>query len=158
MARNSKATILIHVDDIFFVGFKSYWNVFLEQISQKFSISHDQLNGPGSTIKFLRRTMTELDDGLIITPGTSVEKVVKLYEKSHGAVRSQKTPRDSSIQLPGNSAKLDKKDSTAFQSIVGLCLYVSRERPDLMFPIKELACSMASPTVTALGHLRKLVL
>ena len=26
-----------------------------------------------------------------------------------------------------------------------------------MFPIKELACSMASPTVTALGHLRKVV-
>jgi hypothetical protein len=40
--------------------------------------------------------------------------------------------------------------------MVGLCVYIARERPDLMFPIKELACAMATPTVAALGHLRKL--
>ena len=71
--------------------------------------------------------MTETNDGLVITPGTSIEKVVKSFEESFGAVRSQKTPCDPSVQLPDTSAKLDKKDSTAFRSIVGLCLYVSRE-------------------------------
>ena len=61
--------------------------------------------------------MTETEDGLVIAPGTSVEKVVKLFEKSFGSVRAQKTPRDQSINLPDNSAKLDKKDTTSFRSI-----------------------------------------
>ena len=82
MARNSKATILIHVDDILFVGLKSFWDeVFLKEMQQKFSISHEQLDGVGSSIKFLRRTMTETNEGLVITPGTNVEKMVRIYLK-----------------------------------------------------------------------------
>ena len=34
---------------------------------------------------------------------------------------------------------------------------MSRERPDLMFTIKELASSMAAPTMTSLQRLRKMV-
>ena len=73
-----------------------------------------------------------------------------------GQYELRKTPCDPSIQLPDNSPKLDKKDTTSFRSMVGLCVYIARERPDLMFPIKELACAMATSTVAALGHLRKL--
>ena len=40
---------------------------------------------------------------------------------------------------------------------MGLCLYIGRERPDLMFAIKELSSSMSSPTLSSLQHLRKLV-
>jgi hypothetical protein len=73
IARNLKATILIHVDDILVVGLKSFWeDVFLKEMKQKFSISHEQLDGVGSSIKFLRRTMTETNDGLVITPGTKL--------------------------------------------------------------------------------------
>ena len=66
-------------------------------------------------------------------------------------------PCDPSLQLVDNSQKLDEKDSSNFRSVVGLCLYVARERPDLMFGIKELAALMSSPTVVALQHLRKLI-
>ena len=147
MARNSKATILIHVDDILVVGLKSFWeDVFLKEMKQKFSISHEQLDGVGSSIKFLRRTMTETNDGLVITPGTNVEKLVRLFEKAFGSARAQKTPCDPSIQLPDNSSKLDKKDATSFRSSVGLCLYIARERPDLnqracMFDVFTHSCS-----------------
>ena len=73
IARNLKATILIHVDDTLVVGLKSFWeDVFLKEMKQKFSISHEQLDGVGSSIKFLRRTMTETNDGLVITPGTKL--------------------------------------------------------------------------------------
>ena len=51
--------------------------------------------------------------------------------------------------------RLSEKDSCAFRSIIGLCLYVGRERPDLMFTIEELASCMSSPTVATLGRLRK---
>lgn len=93
----------------------------------------------------------------MLTPGTSVEKVVRLFEDAFGTARKQKGPCDASIQLQDDSEKLSAKDATAYRSVVGLCLYISRERPDLMFTIKELASSMSSPSRTSLQRLRKLV-
>ena len=93
----------------------------------------------------------------MLTPGTSVEKVVRLFEDAFGTARIQKGPCDASIQLQDDSEKLSAKDATAYRSVVGLCLYISRERPDLMFTIKELASSMSSPSRTSLQRLRKLV-
>ena len=79
MARTKECTIIIHVDDILFVGLKTFWtDVFLPNMSQKFSISHDQLQGNGTSIKFLRRTITEVPEVLVLSPGTSVSKVVQL--------------------------------------------------------------------------------
>ena len=126
-------------------------------MSQKFSISHDQLQGNGTSIKFLRRTITEVPEGLVLSPGTSVAKVVQSFEQHFGTARAQKIPCDSSLQLVDNSQKLDDKDASNFRSVVGLCLHVGRERPDLMFAIKELAAVMACPTVVSLQHLRKLI-
>jgi hypothetical protein len=92
-----------------------------------------------------------------MTPGTSVEKVVRAFEERFGVARSQKIPCSSEIQLEDNSPLLSPRDASAFRSVVGLCLYIGRERPDLMFTIKELASSMASPTMTALQRLRKMI-
>ena len=158
LAKNQHATILIHVDDIMFVGKKSFWeNTFLKGMSEKFSVSHSQLNGLGTSVTFLKRKITEMDGWLMLTPGTSVEKVVKAFESAFGVARKQKVPCDSSIQLPDGSEKLNSQDCSSYRSIIGLCLYVSRERPDLMFTIKELASSMAAPTLTSVQRLRKLV-
>ena len=41
--------------------------------------------------------------------------------------------------------------------VIGLCLYVGRERPDLAYTIKELSSVMSAPTTTSLLHLRKLI-
>ena len=158
LAKNQHATILIHVDDIMFVGKKSFWeNTFLKGMSEKFSVSHSQLNGLGTSVTFWKRKITEMDGWLMLTPGTSVEKVVKAFESAFGVARKQKVPCDSSIQLPDGSEKLNSQDCSSYRSIIGLCLYVSRERPDLMFTIKELASSMSTPTLTSVQPLRKLV-
>ena len=158
LARTEQATILIHVDDILYIGKRDFWrDVFLKKMGEKFSISHDELTGTGSSIKFLRRTITEVEDGIVFSPGTNVSKVVQAFEEAFGAARAQKIPCDSSIQLPDTSQKLDQRDSSSYRSIVGLCLYIGRERPDLMCAIKELSAAMSSPTLSSLQHLRKLV-
>ena len=54
LARNKSCTIIIHVDDIIFVGSRTYWqDVFLKRMSEKFSISHSQLDGVGTSVSFL---------------------------------------------------------------------------------------------------------
>ena len=117
LARTTEATILIHVDDILYVGKRGFWrNVFLQKMGEKFSISHDELTGTGSSIKFLRRTITEIDGGLVLSPGTQVSKVVQAFETAFGAARAQKIPCDSSIQLPDTSQKLDQRDSSNYSA------------------------------------------
>ena len=121
-------------------------------MGEKFPISHDELTGTGSSIKFLRRRITEVDDGLVLSPGTKIAKVVQAFEEAFGLARAQKIPCDAGIQLPDSSQKVDEKDSSASRSIVGLCLYIGRERFDLMFTINELSSSISSPTLTSLQH------
>ena len=89
-----------------------------------------------------------MGDSLMLTPGISVARVVKLFEESFGVARSQKIPCNAEIQIEDASQELGARDATAYRSIVGLCLYISRARPDLMFTIKELASSMSKPTLT----------
>ena len=149
---------MIHVGDILYVGLKPFWNdVFLKRMKERFSMSHDELTGAGSSISFLRRKIMEVEDGLILAPGTTVDKVVSSFEKTFGQARQQKVPCDASIQLPDNSQRLSEKDSKAYRSIVGLCLYAGRDRLDLMYTIKELASCMSAPTLTSLARLRKMV-
>ena len=56
LASNGSSTLLVHVDDILYVGNKSDWETFLKGMSLKFSVSHSQLEGVGTSISFLRRT------------------------------------------------------------------------------------------------------
>ena len=158
LARTKDAAIMIHVDDILYVGTKQFWDgSFLKEMKSKFTVSHEQLEGPGSSIKFLRRKMIETTDGLVLMPGTTVERVVNAFESVFGSARLQKVPSDSGIQLTDTSPHLNDRDSSMFRSIIGLCLYIGRERPDLMYTIKELASHMSCPTVAALGRLRKMI-
>ena len=66
LARTPEATIMIHVDDILFVGLKSFWNdVFLKKTKKRFTVSHDELKGVGSSITFLRRKITEVENRMV---------------------------------------------------------------------------------------------
>ena len=56
-------------------------------MNEKFAINYSQLGDKGSSITFLKRKITDMDDWLLLTPGTSVEKVVKLFETSFGVVK-----------------------------------------------------------------------
>ena len=143
---------MIHVDDILFVGLRSFWNdKFLKKMKERFTVSHDELKGVGSHITFLRRKIMEVENGLILAPGTTVEKVADAFESAFGSARCQKLPNDPSLQMPDSSQKLSASDASAYRSIVGLCLYIARERPDLMYTIKELSACMSSPTLAALA-------
>ena len=101
--------------------------------------------------------MIQLDDGILITPGVPIEKIVEAYESAFGAVRAQMVPCDSSIQLEDVSQALKPTDASNYRSIVGMALYLGRDRPDAIFAIKEFAGRMSRPTLISLQHLKKLV-
>ena len=98
-----------------------------------------------------------LQDGIMVVPGTTMEKVLKCFEHFFGAARIQKTPCDSGIQQQDMSQELGQLDSSRYRSIIGLLLYLSRDLVDIMFTVKELATSMSKPTLCSLQRLRRLM-
>eukprot|EP00435_Cladocopium_sp_Y103_P007652 s3822_g2.t1 len=141
LACNEHYCIMVHVDDILFCGNPAYWQqVFLPKFAGVYKISHLFLGGIGSEIMFLKRAVRSLEHGLALLPGISADKVVKLYAQQFGKVRPQSIPCDGGIQTENLSKAF------GYRSIVGTCLYLARDRPDIMFIVKEMSGSMSKPT------------
>ena len=85
------------------------------------------------------------------------KKVVICFERTFGVAKVQKIPCDAGIQNEDVSPCLTAKDGSSYRSVMGLLLYLARDRPDLMFSVKEVAGCMSCPTLCALQSLRKLV-
>ena len=80
LARTPECAILIHVDD-------KFWNEFEEKLQQRFSISCSVLEGVGSEISFLKRRLLRVEDGLALLPGSSIGKLIKVWEERFGKLR-----------------------------------------------------------------------
>jgi hypothetical protein len=126
-------------------------------MQQKFSVSYSALGEVGSTVSFLKRRLVMMDDGIMLVPGTAASKVVECFEKHFGHARVQKVPTDASLQQEDHSQFLSAEDSKKFRSVIGLLLYLARDRADLMFGVKELASAMSNPTLCSVQRLRKLI-
>ena len=63
--------------------------------------------------------------------GTDVKSIVETFETHFGKVKSQTIPCDSSIQLEDVSQPLSQVDAGWYRSVVGRCLCLGRDRPDL---------------------------
>ena len=61
-------------------------------------------------------------EGLLVVPGTTVEKVVTYFERFFGATRAQKIPCDSAIQNDDESRLLSPGDVKSYRSVIGLLL------------------------------------
>jgi hypothetical protein len=66
-----------------------------------------------------------------LIPGTSASKVIELFELHFGKGRMQTIPCDQSIEVEDVSSPLNAKDTFAFRSVIGTCLYLAQDRPDL---------------------------
>ena len=160
LARVSNAAVLTHVDDLLYAGSYNYFHdSFLKACREKFVVNVSELAGNGSSITFLKKKLIRVEDGILVAPDIPVQRIVEAFEEAFGPVRAQVLPCDASIQLEDGSQLLSTADATKFRSIVGMSLYLGRDRPDAMFAfaIKELAGKMSKPTLTLLQHLRKLV-
>eukprot|EP00435_Cladocopium_sp_Y103_P050028 s2013_g15.t1 len=149
---------MIHVDDLLFAGSADFWNnKFLPSMKSQFNISFSALAEEGSSILFLKRQLVKLSDGLLVVPETKIEKVVACFERFFGAARVQKIPCDGPMQDESHSQPLNGSDSNAYRSVIGLLLYLARDRVDIMFAVKELSSCVACPTLCSLQHLRKVI-
>ena len=118
LAKSGTNVFMLHVDDLLFTGSLVFWrDVFLPTMQQKFSISFNVPGCEGSKISFLKRRLVKLADGIMVAPGTAVEKVLSCFENLFGQVRLQKTPCKTGIQQGDLSQQLGPGDSSSYRSI-----------------------------------------
>ena len=75
----------------------------------------------------------------------------------YGKVRSSMVPCDGSIQVEDVSSQLNPGDASFYRSIIGSLLYLTRDRPDLMFVIKELSGRMSKPAAFSIQCLKRVI-
>ena len=153
-----KALLLIHVDDILFAGEQQYIEEeLLLAMRKSFEISVQYLTTPGSTFQFLRRTYEKTENGLKILPGKYAETMIEAYEKVMDKVKVQKLPCTQDMLEQDGATYLNPDLASLYRSIVGCGIYLSQERPDVAFTIKELAGAMANPTTRSMRKLGRLI-
>ena len=91
---SQKCAVLHHVSDTLFCGDRDYW---IAKFSAKFKVSHSEIAGVDVEIYVFSKKIRRLSNDLALLPGTSAEKVIKLFEDQFGKVRNQSIPCDSGI-------------------------------------------------------------
>ena len=156
--KEDRMMVLIHVDDVLYLGSREYVEkIFLPDIKKSFDISEQHLSGDGTTFSFLRRTYEQAPEGLKILPGKYAENTIEQYESQLGRAKIQKLPCGPEMLEQDGTSMVSGELASLFRSLVGCGIYLSQERMDVSFAIKELASSMACPTTGSLRKLGKLV-
>ena len=76
LGKSRVATVLMHVDDLLYFGTCEHFHgTFLKKWKEKFSVSHAEL-GERSSSTLLKKKLVQLSNGILITPGIDVEKIV----------------------------------------------------------------------------------
>lgn len=148
----------MHVDDIMFAGDRQYIEEeLLPTMKESFEISIQYLITPGYTFQFLRRTYEMTTNGLKILPGKYAEIMIEAYERVMDKAKEQKLPCTQEMLEKDGTTYLSPELANLYRSIVGCGIYLSQERPDVSFTIKEFADSMSNPTTGSMRKLGRLI-
>ena len=128
----------------------------VRRLKESLAVLRAEMNEGGADVNFSARGLSDVCTYIALSQN-HFSDIVETFEAHFGKVKSQTIPCDPSIQLQDVSQPLSQVDTGWYRSVVGSCLYLGRDRPDLVFTIKELASRMAKPTLNALQHLRKMV-
>ena len=158
LCKNSECAVMIHVDDVVLCGSTKYLNeVFLKKLGEKYTLNATALGDVGSSISLLKRKLVRLPHGLALVPGTDVNKAIQLFKQSFGRARQQTIPCDNTIQMEDLSSPLSNEETFHYGSVVGMLLYLARDRPGLLFVMKEFSQKVRCPTIVAVQRLQKVI-
>ena len=157
--------VLIHVDDIMFIGTEEWVTTkLIPGLTAEFKLTHCYVKRhEGGSFEFLKRLH-------VIEPGYSsitiypepkhVKGMVDKYTKANGnPPKLCKTPCASSSLPSSSDPSQSLSDSLAaeYRSIVGIAMYMSQERFDIQYAVKTLACDLKNPTQQSWSSLGRLV-
>ena len=135
----------VHMDDIYGCGPEAHVLQFKKQIEAEVIIKVD-IHKPGSKFSHLKRVRHYAEDGrMFIQPDPkhidAVVKMLGLRDCRHAATPG--VPGGSQVE---EGRALDEAEKKLFQSATGVLMYISPDRPDCQFSIRELQKASKAPT------------
>ncbi|CAE7226937.1 unnamed protein product [Symbiodinium sp. CCMP2592] len=143
--RRSGLILLHHIDDIRVAGPKAAVLKFTEvDLPTHCEITVGELEEPGTAVEVLGRTKVRTEDSILTLPDSkhaeNVCEQLGIGPKDKGTVPSR--PLDLT-----KVEELSAGDAARFRSAVGSAIYLSADRRDIQFAVKELARRMQNPRV-----------
>ncbi|CAE7522738.1 unnamed protein product [Symbiodinium sp. CCMP2592] len=143
--RRSGLILLHHIDDIRVAGPKAAVLKFTEvDLPTHCEITVGELEEPGTAVEVLGRTKVRTEDSILTLPDNkhaeNVCEQLGIGPKDKGTVPSK--PLDLT-----KVEELSAGDAARFRSAVGSAIYLSADRRDIQFAVKELARRMQNPRV-----------
>ena len=139
--------ILVHVDDMVVTGTDDTVKELIQCLHGQYKIAVEE----GDQLTFLKRSIEVTEKEIHIKVNNKyLEGLVNLL----GGVRKKKTPGE---QIVDETSLTSEKDIEVYRSCVGTLLYISGDRPDVQFYVKELAGKLQCPTKGAMKTLENVV-
>ena len=139
--------ILVHVDDMVVTGTDDTVKELIQCLHGQYKIAVEE----GDQLTFLKRSIEVTEKEIHIKVNNKyLEGLVNLL----GGVRKKKTPGE---QIVDETPLTSERDIKVYRSCVGTLLYISGDRPDVQFHVKELAGKLQCPTRGAMKTLENVV-
>ncbi|GKA42563.1 retrovirus-related pol polyprotein from transposon TNT 1-94, partial [Tanacetum coccineum] len=117
-------------------------------LSKKF-----QMSFMGELTIFLRLQVTQKDDGIFISQDKYVDEILKKFGFS--TVKTASTPTETSKSLMKDENAEDV-DVHLYRSMIGLLMYLTSSRPDIMFVVCACAKFQVTPKVSHLHAVKRI--
>ena len=150
---------LVHGDDYFSAGSKDSLSWLESELSKKYEIKTNRI-GHGTHCsaegQILNRVVRATERGyeLEADPRHAELVVEQLGLQTAKGVTTPGTDDPEDIDEESNEL-LGPSEATAFRGMAARCNYLSADRPDIQFPVKELCREMSSPTARSMTRLKR---
>ena len=137
----------MHMDDLYGCGPEGNVKKFLESIHQQVKMK-SEIHGPGDEFTHLKRVRSLDNEGNMhirpdpkhIQAAVEILGIVGCRPASTPAVAGGTQSKKWEKEVP-----LDEEDSKIYRSVTGILMYLSPDRPDAQFAIRELTKSLKEP-------------
>jgi len=150
--------VVVHGDDFTVLGQETQLDWFRKQIAEKFEVKFRGSLGPSDTddksIRILNRVVTWTKEGIEYEADQRHAEIIV----EHLGLSKHSKPVGTPSVKTGNeeSPALSNEDATAYRALVARANYLSQDRVDLGYPVKELCRKMSKPTEADWDSLKRL--
>ena len=141
----------VHGDDYVTMGMPEHLGWMKAQLEKKYTVKTQTL-GPGEKnqqqIKLLNRVVTWHDNFGIHCEADPrhVEIILKQLKMEDAKIVTTLGTKDEGKTSENSHVALGDQDATKYRALVARCNYLSPDRRDIAFSVKELARAMSAPT------------
>ena len=151
--------VVVHGDDFTILGMEEDLRRFRCQIQSRYECKLRGMLGPGDddekSIRILNRVITWNHAGITYEADQRHAEIIVKSMGLREQVRSVTTPYESKL-LPEEGEPLGRAEARLYRGLAARGNYLSQDRSDIQYAVKEISRTMANPCSSDWGRLKRL--